>query len=328
MRRALPVLATLLALTALSTPSAEAYIAEVLFHFQDARISESSGLSSSSRRSQLFYTHNDSGDTARFFAVDRFGCTLATFNLVTAEGMGVPAIDWEDMASGPDETGVSSLYLGDIGDNVEDLVMRSQIDVYRVREPLVNESSIRTAGQCPAGVEKSAEPVERFSFRYVDGAHDAEALLIHPVTGQLFIVTKTFSGQSGVYAAPVPLRADTVNMLRPIAAVVFTFTGTPGGPASVGAFAQLAATAGDISPDGTRLVVRTYTDAYEWAIPPGDGDEVSDDEVALAMGPAAQPIRTALPSTVQGEAITYTPDSRSLLISSEGVHAPVHLLAG
>ena len=42
---------------------------------------------------------------------------------------------------------------------------------------------------------------ESYELVYPDGAHDAEALVSHPVTGQLFLVTKgVFAGT--VYAAP------------------------------------------------------------------------------------------------------------------------------
>ena len=79
----------------------------LLFRFQDSRITESSGLVAGSR-SDLLFTHNDSGDVARFFAVDRTGRTRATYRL-----RGVQARDWEDIARGPGGT----LWLGDIGDN-------------------------------------------------------------------------------------------------------------------------------------------------------------------------------------------------------------------
>ena len=55
--------------------------------------------------------HNDSGDTARVFAIDRAGTTRAILSLP-----GVSAIDIEDIAigPGPDEWR-PYLYLGDIG---------------------------------------------------------------------------------------------------------------------------------------------------------------------------------------------------------------------
>ena len=54
-------------------------------------ITELSGLAASRTRDGVFYTHNDSGDGARFFAIDRTGALLATYTLE-----GVDANDIED----------------------------------------------------------------------------------------------------------------------------------------------------------------------------------------------------------------------------------------
>jgi hypothetical protein len=83
----------------------------VAFSFADPRIAESSGLVVSSS-GELVYTHNDSGDEARVFAVGLDGRTRTTWTLP-----GVQTRDWEDVARGPDEQGRSCLWLGDIGDN-------------------------------------------------------------------------------------------------------------------------------------------------------------------------------------------------------------------
>ena len=51
---------------------------------------------------------------------------------------GATAVDWEDIAAGPGPvSGVAYLYLADIGDNAK---ARTSVQVYRVREPLVNPS--------------------------------------------------------------------------------------------------------------------------------------------------------------------------------------------
>ena len=62
--------------------------------------------------SRLLWAHNDSGDTARVFAVGRDGRDRGT---VTVSG--ATAIDWEDIALGPAPHGKPYLYAGDIGDN-------------------------------------------------------------------------------------------------------------------------------------------------------------------------------------------------------------------
>lgn len=277
--------------------------AVVLFTFADDRITESSGLVASSVSDQWLFTHNDSGDEARFYVVDRTGRTLATHTMP-----GVDSNDWEDIARGPDEQGRSSLWLGDIGDNA---MMRGEVVVYRVPEPDVDPTR--------QGLEITTPPPSAFVLRYEDTPHDAETLLVHPVTGRLFVVSKTFLGQASLYAAPEQLSASEPNELTRVADLVFTTTGTPGG-AQFGPGANLATTGGDISPAGDRVAIRTYTDLYEWELPDGD--------VAAALQPMRPRTRTPLPDTVQGEAVAYSRDGRSVLVSTEGRNAPVHLLAG
>jgi hypothetical protein len=240
----------------------------------DPRITESSGLVASATDPTLLFTHNDSGDTARFFAIDR-GCrTRATFLL-----SGVQARDWEDISRGPDHT----LWLGDIGDNSG---RRAQgILVHRVAEPQIVARTERLSAVS-------------YRLRYPDGPHDAEALLVHPRTGQLLIVTKSFSG-GVVYAAPSPLVVDVPNLLRRVGTVPIP-----------------EVTAGDIAPDGSRVVLRNYTAAYEW--------DVHGDDVAAAL--FGVPARIQLPRSQQGEGITYRLDGQALLVSSEGEGSPLQEL--
>ena len=270
---------------------------QVAFRFSDPRIRESSGLVSSSIADNVVFTHNDSGDQARFFAVGPDGRTLATYVLPK-----VQARDWEDIARGPDEQGRSSLWLGDIGDN--NALRENGILVHRVREPRVGNNRTVTT-EAPAS----------FRLRYADGPRDAETLLVHPRTGRLYVVTKPLGGQARVYAAPPELDASAPNVLEDVATVTLQRTGTKGGP-DIGGLAQVLVTAGDLSPDGSRVALRTYTDLYEWNVP--------GDDVAAAF--AAEPTVTPLPPTSQGEGVAYSRDGRSILTSTEGDGAPVHRL--
>ena len=141
---------------------------------------------------------------------------------------------------------------------------------------------------------------------YPDGPHDAEALLVAP-DGTPYVVTKEVLGSSGVYRPAGELvDGGTVAMER-VGTVNVSLTGTPGGP--VGRAGQLMITGGAVALDGTALALRTYTDAYVW---PLTGSDVPG---ALTGTPA----RVALPESPQGEAISFTADSRSLLVAGEGV---------
>jgi hypothetical protein len=253
---------------------------------QDHRIAESSGLAVSQG---TLWTHNDSGDTARFFALDRHCRTLATYSMTNET-----ATDWEDMARGR-----GSLWFGDIGDNA---ARRSQVQVIRVPEPTVTRGWHTLRARV-------------YRFRYEDGPHDAETLLVHPRTGQLFVVSKSYDGSAAVYAAPLHPSATALNTFTKVGQLQTHVTGTAGGP--LGALGQLSLTAGDINATADRVVLRTYTDAYEWVVTNGD----------VVQAFSATPTVTALPSTRQGEGIGYDTDGRSWLTTSEGVGAPVDRIA-
>jgi len=152
-----------------------------------------------------------------------------------------------------------------------------------------------------------------FRLTYPDGPHDAEAVLLTP-SGTLFIATKEPLA-SNVYTPAGALSATRPTPLRKVASTGFLPTGTAGGPA--GTAGQVVVTGGAVSPDGRTVVLRTYTDAYVWSAPDGD--------VAAAIS-SGQRRRIPLPSTAQGEAVAFTPDGRSLLTSTEGVPAPVHVI--
>jgi hypothetical protein len=228
------------------------------------------------------FVHQDSGSAAVVTALTPAGGVKARYDL------GVQARDWEDMAAGPGGT----LLVADIGDN--NAVRTMGVLLHRIPEPTG-----------PSG--RTATPTS-FRLTYEDGPHDAEALLVHPTTGETLVVTKGVLG-SNVYAAPQPLVPGT---LKRVGRVALRRTGTPGGP-DVGSLAQSLVTGGAVSPDGSRLVVRTYTDAYVYAVPAG----------GLAAAFDGTPQVFALPESFQGEAVTFTPDGTGLVVTGEGAGAAV-----
>lgn len=279
-------------------PARAAYAPPVeLFRIQDPWIKEASGLVPSSRSDSVLFTHNDSGDDGRFFAVGAEGAALATFD-VTPPGQYPAALDWEDIAAGPGSDGTPALYLADIGDNPE---LRPFIAVYEVPEPSVDETQTGVTGAVTATTHLMV---------YEDGPHNAETLLADPRDGTLAIVTKEADGLSGVF---VETRLPGgVSLMRRVATVDFNvLSATPSDPNST------LATGGDIARDRSRVVVRTYREAFEWSL--------GADDLAAAF--ARAPERITLAREGQGEAICYARDSRDLLTVSEGEHQPVWKLA-
>jgi hypothetical protein len=264
-----------------------------LCNLQNRKINESSGLVASRRAPGVFWTHNDSGGSAEIFATDRKGRSLARFTV-----RGATNVDWEDIAAGPERGDSATLYLGDFGDNGGN---RNDTAVYRVREPKIDPTKPGLAGE--------TAPAEKLPFRYADGHHDAETLLVDPRSQEIFVVTKSDAGLSAVYKFPLPLTPGRTVTLQKVASLTFTnplrFRGRAVGK---------LATGGDISLDRKHVAIRTYTDGYEWDIRPGQ-----DIDDALRTPP-----RTfGLPWLGQFESLCYSLDGRSLYTTSEGAPCPL-----
>lgn len=248
----------------------------------DTALIELSGLVASRASPGVLYAHNDSGDTARFFAMDTDAKPLGRFELE-----GATAIDWEDVAIGPCPDG-TCLFLGDIGDNRR---VRTEYAVYRVKEPDV------AVGR-PVGTVKVA--YERFAFQYPGGEkHNAETLFAHPESGEVYVVNKQSAGElSVVFKFPMPMDSATVATLIRVAEL------------KVPEPKDQALTGGSLSPDGTALLLRMYNRLVELKLPPGAPFE------DIFSAPA---INVPVSAEQQGEAVAWRYDGRGYFTCSEEV---------
>ena len=257
---------------------------------KDKSVKESSGIAASRTVPGVYWTHNDSGDGPFIYAFDTRGNSRGVWRVT-----GATATDWEDIAAGPGpKPGVSYLYIGDIGDNQS---KRPEIVVYRVPEP-----DLKTGARAKSKATSTAQ-AETFRFRYPDGSHDAEALLVHPHTGNLYIVTKILFGNPGIYEAKAPLTAGGTSTLNLI--------GTLSVPSLLGGII----TGGAISPDGRRVAFCDYMQGYEAVL-----ENASAAFDAIWKRPL---VSISLGKRAQGEAITYRLDSKALLMTSEGSPMPL-----
>lgn len=252
-------------------------------------IKESSGLAPSRTIEGGLWTHNDSGDEARLFLFDRAGKVLATFAVEGAEND-----DWEDLAAF-EHGGASWLLVADTGDNDG---VRAHVVLYLVKEP-------RSAP--PAGAGRPSLPVARtVQVTWEGGPVDCEGVGVDVASKQVLLVTKVRRSADDPAVFALPLDA----LVGPRA---------PSGPVEAKRVASLPGvprltTALDVSPDGRRLVVLTYGDAYGWTR--GEGETWAD---ALKR-PAT---KIGLPRREQGESICFGLDGKSLLLTSEGRPCPV-----
>jgi hypothetical protein len=256
----------------------------VVARLEDPSVTESSGLAASRCNPGLLWTHNDSGDGPYLYATDERGWRRGTWRVTAAE-----ARDWEDVALGPGpQPGRDYLYIGDIGDNQK---ARREISVYRVVEPQVATATAASSRKNPVATEAA----EMIRLRYPDGSHDAEALLVHPTTGDLYVITKTLGTAPGVYKLTAPYSTAGVNKLT-LSGVI---RGMPAG----------LITGGDIAPGGAGVVLCDYFGAYELTLPGGGAtfDEIWGQAVAsIDLG-----------QRQQGEAVCYAADGNTIYATSE-----------
>lgn len=262
---------------------------------EDKRIHESSGIALGLRDPSIFWTLNDSGGEPCIFAVDHQGKTRAKVRIPDAANF-----DWEDLASGRDAAGKPCVFVGDIGDNFQ---LRPTVQIYQIEEPVLPPAA-------DAGKEIESSKPQIWRFTYPDGPRNAESLLVHPITGRLYIVSKSETGHSALYAFPQPLVKDPPMMLEKVIELEFPAT------ARMGKRPKDASqvTAACFAPDGRRIVVATYSYLHEWPI--GEGEALSD-----ALARPAVVIKPVL--LAQLEAICYDADGRSLWLTSERLPTPL-----
>ena len=263
-----------------------------LANLKNPDINESSGLAASRSNSGIYWTHNDSGDEPLVYAFDATGESRGVFRVA-----GAKARDWEDMAIGPGPTrNQSYLFLGDIGDNDH---ARAEIVVYRVAEPTLTEADKRSSKDKP----RTTVAAEAIRLQYPDGKFDAETLLVHPTSGNIYIITKVTLRNAVVYEAPAPLAPGKV--------ITMTRIGEIKVPSLLGG----ALTGGSISPDGRRVALCDYLQGYEVVLPAKSKD-FNDIWKQTVTG-------FNLGKREQGESITYRADGKALLATSEGKSPPL-----
>lgn len=183
---------------------------------------------------------------------------------------GVDPRDVEAISAGPD----GDVYVGDIGDNLGG--EWPEVWIHRFREPeKLQDQTVDTTN---------------YTVRYADGPRDAESMMVHPRTGRVYIASKSSEGKGAIYEGPAEMSDSGVNTFRRIART------------------DVWASDGAFSPDGTRLVLRSYFNGkmYDWS----DG--------------SPSPLGTVtVPMQGQGESVTFAPDGRTLMFGSEGERSTV-----
>jgi hypothetical protein len=248
---------------------------------------EASGLTSSRNNDRVLWSLNDNGNAASIYAFDTQARHLATYEL-----SGASNIDWEDIAIGPGPAaGVDYLYIGDIGGNI---VPRSSVTIYRLPEP-------------PVYLRQYISPVTRrptnftpITLTYPDGLHDAESLLVDPLTGDLFVATKEFSITRFYKATAAQLQAGAGALT--LARTIF--------------FDQASGAA--VSPTGREIIIRQENFARLYQRSPTQS-------IDQALGGPLIPIPVIGESVEpNGESVSFDAIGQHYFTISEGANQPLY----
>ena len=247
-----------------------------LGELENDQINEASGVAVSRLNPGHVWTHNDSGDFNRIFLVGPQGQNAGTFRVDESGNR-----DWEDMAIGPGpDPNLDYLYIADIGDN---RAQYSFVRIFRLPEP-------RASDYDTALPLVPVDGAEMMQLTYPDGPKDAETLMIDPLTKDIYIVSKREFPVT-VYVARYPQSVDDATELTRLGTLPFT-----------------DATAGDISPDGLRILIKTKTEVFMWS---------RDSTETIAQAFERQPVRLPYVPEPQGEAIAWNTDGTGYYVLSE-----------
>jgi hypothetical protein len=192
---------------------------------------EISGIEISHANEKRLWAINDSGNGPYLYLMDtETAGILSTYHLPNLTN-----IDWEEISLGKGIFGESTLYIGDIGNN---LLNRSRLRIYVLGEPDYNSDTRKNIQMNPEHKE--------LNFVYPDGPHNAEALFVDDMTQDLYIITKE-NTRSGVYLLPYPRDPDKTHTLTYLGSLPFPL-----------------AVAADYHSESKLLMIKTYDRIYLW----------------------------------------------------------------
>jgi hypothetical protein len=231
-------------------------------------LEETSGIAASRRHPGLLWAHNDSGHKAELFLLDTLAQTKTMFQIEDAKNR-----DWEDIAVGPGRDSTNYIYIGDIGDN---LSKHHYKFVYCVKEPPLDYVG-------PLPVEK------KLIIKMSDQARDTEALMVDPISRNLYLVTKR-EHEVWLYEIRNVFEGDTLTAFK------------------MHKLDLRHVVAADISAEGSEILIKSYDAVYYWKRSPGQSipDALKADPLSLAYKPE-----------MQGESIAWALDGSGYYTLSE-----------
>lgn len=263
-------------------------------------IKEASGLAASVNNPDLLWAHNDGGDKARIFLIDKEAHLKAIVSLKEIKNR-----DWEDIAVGPGpETGKSYVYVGDIGDNESEHKYKF---IYRIEEPVIDWKTRS---------DTSVTSFDCIKFQLPDGSRDAESLLVDPLTRDIYIFSKR-EIKVNLYRLPYPqsttevVQAELVLPKLEFNQYEARSVSKKGDETLINGYHSTfynQIVGCDISRDGLEVLIKSYSSMYYWK---REKDESIHD--ALKRTPMLLPYDPE----PQGEAVTFDVDGEGYYTLSE-----------
>jgi hypothetical protein len=232
-------------------------------------VDEASGIADGFARPNALWVIQDSQQPTELYLVSHEGQHLKKVFIKNVANR-----DWEDLAvsTGP-VAGKNYVYIAETGDN--DLKY-ADYAIYRMEEPQLSADTVTQ--------------VEKISFRYPDGAHDAEAMFVDAGTKDIYIITKR-DAKSRVYRLLYPQSVTGINTAAYIAELPFT-----------------GVVAASLSGTRQELLVKTYTNIYYFS------SEAFIGVVELLKRPY---LNIKYEQEPQGEAICFSNDNSGFFTLSE-----------
>lgn len=232
-------------------------------------IDEASGIADSRVNPGFIWVEQDSGNPPELSLLAYNGTVSKRIYLKGATNR-----DWEDMAvsRGP-EAGAYYIYLAEIGDNFQQY---DNYAIFRFKEPSASTDTITS--------------YDKIAFKYSDGSNNAESILVDSDSKNIYIITKS-DVKTNIYKLSYPQSTTGMNEAILVGSLPFTVV--------VGAA---------ISPDGTEIIVKTYTALYYWKRAASETIEQALKRPESTLGYHLE---------IQGEAVGFKNDNTGFFTLSE-----------
>jgi hypothetical protein len=240
------------------------------------KLHEISGIAASIQNKNILYLNEDNGHPNYIYLTNSTGQDLGKLIICNSFNR-----DWEDIAVGPGPApGHAYIYVADIGDNH---AWHCNIRIFRFPEPDLTTAAFP--------VRKTIKHAETITLQYPDRPHNAEAILLDPLTRDLYIATKEDDG-SRIYVASFPQSTHHKVKLEPVMTLPFRLV-----------------TGGNISHNGLEILLRSEDYYWHWKRDRGE-------TVAAAL---SRPPQQIVPVTKepQGEAICFATNQQGYFTCSE-----------